>query len=702
MALVRIALPDLVGGTTRQPDTLRFQNQVQEADNVFLHFSVGAEKRRGSQYVKNLTDPTGNLHIHWHERSASQRYLFIFKQDGTTPLYIYKVDGTPCTITYDAGVAADLKSYLNTAPTNIRAVSFDDTTIVANTNVTVATDSATQTYNFGGTPVQNNGNANNRDSWDEFDLPPAATNVYYYARQDASGQPRGWYKSISTSAQPWYERVRTPMAHSQFTFNTMPIRIVQTGDTTFEVKQCVWKPRLSGDGATNPPASFVGKKINDIALHRNRLWIAAGENVVGSQAGDYFNFWLNSFGNIVDSDPIDVQLGSAQVSKINFIQPYNKALVIFTNGGQQFELRAREALTPTTVAIVASTAYTSPEGARPIIVGSGLYWVANKGAYSQMYEYISDDAAAQSTAMDVTAHIDAYISKDIKWMTASGSGDMLIVGDGTTNTMWACFMYWQGERKLQNSWCKWIPADDGFVLSARMFGDEVYSLHRSDGFLRINKMQTRFIDNFPSYLPRLDSARQETGIWTKGLGTTQWVVDWNSNIDAIFCGSEWSGTKEGVWLIPDDVIDNGNGTCNVIANGDWSAFPVWIGCNYNMNIELSRQYVRDANQVPRIGNLQLRNCSVYHRNTGYFQFVVDPDVTPSATRYLTYTGKTIGSSFLASINSISDNEVETFKVMSSASAVDVSIQSNHPAPCNITAIEFNSNFVEMKTSPADR
>ena len=164
MALIRTIVPDLVGGVTRQPDVSRFPNQFQECDNTFLHFSVGLEKRRGSDFVANLTNISGDLFFHWVERSASQRYFFVIKNDATTPLTIYKVDGTPCTITYNnspAGTATALKNYLATAPANLRAVSFDDTTIIVNTTVVVTTVSTSISYLFPastGTPVENSGN----------------------------------------------------------------------------------------------------------------------------------------------------------------------------------------------------------------------------------------------------------------------------------------------------------------------------------------------------------------------------------------------------------------------------------------------------------------------------------------------------------------------------------------------------------------
>ena len=704
MTMVRTIIPDMVGGVSRQPHTVRFRNQMQECTNTFIHLSTGLEKRQGSDFVANITDPTGDVKIHWVDRSVTERFIFIFKQDGTTPLYIYTVDGTACSITYDAGTITELKAYLNTAPANIRAVSFDDTTIVLNRSTTTAVSASTTSYLYPastGTEVDVSSNPHNKLSWEEFDLPPTATGEYWYARDDALGHPAGYYISLSTTTQPWYERVQTPYAQSAYDPDTMPIRIVQTGATTFTVEQIPWKPRYSGDSITNAPASFVGKTISDICIHRNRLWMSAGENVVGSQIGDYYNFWNDTYTQISDTDVIDVRIGSSQVSTIEYLVPFNKAIVIFTDGNQQFEIRSREALTPSNVAVIASTAYTSPKLAKPIIVGSQLYWCANKGAYTQVYEYISDDAAVQSVATDVAAHVDGYINKDMIYMSASSASDLGIMVDGASNSIYALFMYWQGERKLQNAWCKFVPADSGTVLSAHIFQDLIYTLHRSDSVLRINKIETRYSDAYPSYKPRIDSQRTVTGVWDKPTKTTTFTTPVNTRINAVFLGSDW-GVQEGVWIEPTSVTTVGSDSV-VVVSGDWTDYDCIVGCNYESKVELSTQYVRDQNEVPYVGTLQLKNASLYHRNTGYFEFQIDPDTTPSSTRILKYTGKTVGSSFIASQNSLSDfNSKETFKVMGSSDGVVLSIVSSQPSPMNITNIEFNTNFVQYKTSPADR
>lgn len=729
MALVRTIVPDLIGGVSKQPDVQRFVNQFEEVDNAFLHFNRGFEKRAGSDFIKNLIDPTGTLKIHWVERSATQRYFFIFRENTTTPLQIYKIDGTLCTLTYQSGTGIEdaIKTYLgNTAPSNLRIVSFDDTTIVANTTITTAAENTTETYRYptastnAADDVINKNNTHNEPDWTGFDLPPAAINEFWYARSDAPGNPQGHYKSVSTTAQPWYNRIRTPWAYSTLDASTMPIKIVQTGDTTFTIERITWNPRLSGDGLTNPLPSFIGRKISDIAIHRNRLWIAAGEKVVGSCVGQYYNFWANTFHQIVDSDPIDIQLGSSQVSTIRHLIPFQKSLVVFTTGNQQYEIKAREALTPTTVSVVPATAYASPDKAKPIIVGSNLYWITNKGSYSQMFEYMSDSVDSQALANDMTAHCDTYISPDMAFLSASSSSDMIIAGDGLTNEMYVNFMFYQGEKKLQNAWCKFTlgdNGDDGKILSANFFGDTIYIVQRvTEGatvdkptYLRLTKIECRTLDEYPSYLPRIDAKQSVAGAWNKGEQSTWWndiprVLETN----VIFFGSEWNGhteDREGYWIVPDEIVDNENDppTMNVRVDGKYDEFNVWMGVNYETNCQISRQYVRDGRtQMPMVGTLTLKNMSVCHRDTGYYEIHIDPKITPQAVRVVQYVPKTIGSTLILGENKVSDNQIETFKVMSSANNVTINIKSNQPPPLNINAIEFATNFVERKTSPADR
>lgn len=702
--LNRIVIPDMTGGVSRQPDGQRFPNQVEEATNVFIHMAKGLEKRSGSEFVFQATNLADGVGVYWIDRSTTQRYVVLFHQDASTPLHIRKIDGTACTVTYQnpgGAIETALKAYLNTAYSNLKAITVDDTTIVVNTTVVTSFSASTSSYQFGGTNVDNSANAHNKASWEEFDLPPTGASEYWYARDDALGHPAGWYQVISTTNQPWYERKQTPMANSTYTFSTMPIRIVQTGDTTFEVRQCVWVPRKSGDDLTNPGPSFVGKAITDLCVHRNRLWFAAGENIIGSQSGDFYNFWLNSYASVVDSDPIDVKLSSSQVTKVSWLAPFQRMIVVFTESGQQYEIRAAEALTPTTVSVVPSTTYTSPV-VRPAIVGSQLYWAAPKTPTAQVFEYITDDSSAVSVASDTAAHVDGYISSSISELKASPSNDLLFLRDGSV--LYVNYMFWQGDKKIQSSWVKWTFQDDHTVLGMNVFDHNLYVFSRvtetGTNRLRMDKIPLRHNETLPSYRPRIDNQFTASGVWDAATKTTTFTYSsFVPGIDNAYLGSAW-GNQEGLRLNVTSSTATGS-TTTVVVSGRWDAHPVYFGSTIDSEVKMSRQYVRDQNGVPAVGALQLKQCTVHHRNTGYFTFTVDPRTDPASDRVYKYTGKQIGSiGFITNTNVLSDKDSQNFKVMNSASGVDLYIRSDSPAPFNITGIEFMADFVAARRSAA--
>lgn len=702
--LQRIVVPDLVGGVSRQPDGQRFPNQVEEADNVFMHLTQGLEKRAGSEVVGTFTDFEGDLHIHWVDRSALQKFFVAFREDAAIPVEIRTLAGTICTVTYPSAEAA-VKLYLNTASSNIKAITVDDTTIVVNTSMVTAYAVGSTSYLHGGTSVDTNANVHNKASWEEFDLPPSVSSENWYAKDDALGHPAGWYQSISTTVQPWYTRLTTPMVNSLYDFGTLPVRIVQTGATTFEIRQCPWIGRRSGDSQTNPGPSFIGKAITDVCVHRNRLWFSAGENIVGSVSGSFYDFWLNSYASVIDSDPIDVKLSSKQVTKVLWMAPFQRSIVVFTESGQQYEIRAQEAMSPTTVSVIPSTAYTSPD-VRPAVVGSQLYWAANRGPWSQVYEYLTDEAAAQSIATDAAAHVAGYIPSGIAEIKTSTANDIMVLRSAEKGELFVNFMFWQGDKKIQSAWTRWALPTTHTLVGLHVFDDYLYVYSRVEGedlLLRLEKIALRHSDSLPSYAPRLDSrVTQGSGAFDAVTKRTTFVITKHlPELNEAFLGSQWSAAAlEGSRYTLFSVVATPTDT-TVQVNGNLSAHAVVFGTTILSSVQLSKQLVRDQQGVPAVGALQLKQASIHHRDTGFFSFEVDPRTDPANTRVYKYTGKSLGAiGFITNLNSLSDRDSQNFKIMGSSGNVDLRIASDSPAPLNITGAEFTADFVVGKRSAA--
>ena len=184
-----------------------------------------------------------------------------------------------------------------------------------------------------------------------------------------------------------------------------------------------------GSEDNNPAPTFAkdGLTLRDVSFHKDRLVLAADEYINFSQAGDIYNFFIETADNIVDSDPIETILSSDEITVIDFVIPHHKSLIIFTTTGKQFELdQAGDVLSPSTTTIVPSTAYEI-QSVRPVAIGDKLYMLGQHSEYTLVWEYYYDDRAVSNKAVDITKHVFDYIPPNALSMAASTVMDMLMV-----------------------------------------------------------------------------------------------------------------------------------------------------------------------------------------------------------------------------------------------------------------------------------
>ena len=122
-----------------------------------------------------------------------------------------------------------------------------------------------------------------------------------------------------------------------------------------------------------------------------------------------------------------------------------------------------------------------------------------------------------------------------------------------------------------------------------------------------------------------------------------------------------------------------------------------VGRAYTASATLSDVYLRDEQNTPVIGTLQLKQLSVAHNDTGYIAL----NVTPESRSTLTweYTAKLVGSYTLNRTNTSNDDIIH-FKVMASADHTVMSLSNPQPTPMRISSLEFLVNFVPYKRSGA--
>ena len=142
MASVTQLIPNFLGGVSKQPDDKKLPGQVVEAINAYADPTYGLSKRPGTKWLGNLSSTTNefqNGKWFYINRDDTEKYIGVIYG---TSIKIWNVNNPAATVT----VANTGSSYLtygsSNAKNSLQVLTVQDTTIVANNQVTVTTQAA--------------------------------------------------------------------------------------------------------------------------------------------------------------------------------------------------------------------------------------------------------------------------------------------------------------------------------------------------------------------------------------------------------------------------------------------------------------------------------------------------------------------------------------------------------------------------------
>lgn len=298
----------------------------------------------------------------------------------------------------------------------------------------------------------------------------------FYVKYVGNGSIGSW----TECAQP--SRPNEPVYHN-LDQTTMPHTLKQLANGAFSFTVGTWDERKCGDDNTNPFPSFVGQTINDVFFHRNRLGFLSDENVIFSEASNYFNFFRVTVRSLLDSAPIDVAVSQNEVSILKHAIPYQEQLLMFSDLNQ-FSLSSDSLLTPSEVAIDTSTKFECDLTSKPASAGKTVFFATSDVNSAGVREYVTDANLEINDAPLITAHIPSYIEGNIREMIASTNLDMLVCLT-TANKKEAYIYKWYepANERLQSSWSKFIFDTD---VAHIHFNNSILYVVYSDG--RFEKM----------------------------------------------------------------------------------------------------------------------------------------------------------------------------------------------------------------------
>jgi len=607
MTLINRSIPNLFNGVSQQPPSLRLPSQATEQINGLSSVVYGLAKRPPTEHIAKVSnDVLVNSFVHTINRDNNEQYKVIIT-NGSLKVYDLST-GVEQTVTFPDGTA-----YLNASDPSegFACVTVADYTFIVNKSVQVATEATLSGGTAKGTKQQFIDLPTSGVLVDDvWEIAGTGTNSFdsYYVKRDA--------------ALVWRETVKVGIP-TTLDASTMPFRLVNNGDGTFTFSENEWASRLVGDEISAAFPSFVGKSIQDVFFHRNRLGFIADENVIFSRAGSFFNFFPETVTLVLDTDPVDVAVSHTKVAILRHALAFNTSLMLFADQAQ-FQLTAKDILSPKTAVINVTTEFDIEAKAKPTTSGTSIFFGVTKGNHTGIKEYLVQPLTFTNDASDLTAHVPRYIPKNLFKLTASNLENMVVaLSKNERNAIYVYKYYWSSpEEKVQSAWSKFTLDDGAVILDAEFINTTLHlTVKRSDGTYFERIRLDEFTDDDLTIRVLLDQKITRTGTYDVGTGLTTWTTPYvpTANFSVVLGGS-FTGNHARVLTIASLT----SSTISVI--GDYSTGSVFIGRPYTFRFTFSPVVFKDEQKVAVTHyKIKLKNFDILYDTTGYFRAAVQPD-----------------------------------------------------------------------------
>ena len=534
-----------------------------------------------------------------------------------------------------------------------------------------------------------------------FSLLPATApdNYCVKVKGDPNGNDAGSYYVKYNNTDKVWEECCKPTIQICIDPAYMPHTLIRNSDGSFDFKRHDWNKRKIGDDDSNPLPSFIGSTINEVFFYRNRLGFASGENLIMSESAEYFNMWMTTANDILDTDCIDIPASSARINILKYVVAFNGNLYAFSDDSQ-FLLRIDTVLSPKNCSLPEVTSFNSSPDCRPAVSGKNLYFAAERSEYSSIKEYYTvQDVSDIRNAQDITSHVPSYIPNGIYKIIPNTSENLLFfltTGDSKSIYMYKyCFI---DEKRVQASWSKW--EFNGEIYGGFFIGSTFYMLIKRGETLLLESIKftynTTDYDEEP-YRVYLDMKKiATTAVYDAVYERTAYnVLNEYTLSNFNFIDTLGVVTADGTYLVidKDDILPDGT----FYIKGNHAGTHVVIGVPYTFKATLSTFYFKkqDATggtQALTNGRLQVRKLHVNYNNTGGFIVKV---INKSNKKTYTYqmTTRSIGTP--SATLGLIQNDTGVFKcpIQTVNTGCKISIESDFPVSLSIVGLIYEGNFI---------
>ena len=428
---------------------------------------------------------------------------------------------------------------------------------------------------------------------------------------------------------------------------TLPHALIRQADGTFTFGPLEWGERICGDEDSAPFPSFVGRALNGLFFYRNRLSFLSGENVVMSEVGEFFNFFLTTVTTLVDSDVVDVAASHTKSSILHHAVTFSGGLLLFSDQSQ-FVLEHDTVLSNATVSIKPVTEFEASMKAAPVSSGKTVFFATDKGEWGGVREYITlPDNSDQNDASDITAHVPRYVRGNVSRLECSTNEDMLLVlSEEMRTSLWLYKYFWNGSEKIQSAWSRWDMC--GEVLSAAILNTGVYLIMQYGDGVYLEKMDITpgYKDEGETFEYCLDRKITERDVTLGAYDAINKTTAITLPYDIPAGYTPVVVTRTGGPDAPGNLLRRVDvtGPRTITVEGpDAHGRKLFIGIPYESSYTFSTFAIREGDSkgnAVTTGRLQLRRLTLNCSNTGFLHMHVTPKFRPTST--YTFTGRELG------------------------------------------------------------
>ena len=512
----------------------------------------------------------------------------------------------------------------------------------------------------------------------------------YYLRFDGQNNKDG--------VGSWSECAKPGIAKS---LTNMPLVIQRTATTTFTVKQFTYADREVGDDLTNPFPSFVGRRINKVLFHRNRLALLSGENLITSRPGTVGtpDFFIESALTVSASDPIDISASSTFPSELFDGIEVNVGLVVFSTNQQFLFASDDTVLNPDTAKLRSVSTYNYNETIPPISLGTTIAYVDNSGKFSRFNEMANTNREGEPSVVEVSKVVPTLLPKDIDLLTNSRENSIILLGKTGSDDVFGYKYFQISEKRQQAAWFKWKfnnPLIYHFIIN-----DEYFFLD-SDYYLQSIKLVQSEDDpsteiNNVDFLLHVDNHTTVSGGgYDSASNTTTFSnVGWLNTVTSP--NHELIIIDEGGTPAPTDgqgryAKCTVNGTSFTVP-GNWQGITVTIGYLYPYQVKFPTFYpITQTNNQSRAdvnSSLVLHRLKLHFGKIGLYETKLE---RVGKNDYTEVYESTMMDAYDASRSPYLEEHIQTVPVYEKNTNVDVTLTSSHPAPATLRSVSWEGDF----------